>query len=177
MSRFTLALLALIVAGGCGGRDATAPSSTGMTPGVGISADRSTSHSRNRITYEKWIAGYPAMVGNANGVLGAFTGTILTRTVSADGFIIHLKAEYVIAEPRTNGQSFTTVIEGDEDLHTQNAVLTGIVTEGWRKGAPVLVTFDVLTPCTVATAPVGTKTCFRGIIRIGEQDDDRDEER
>jgi hypothetical protein len=117
------------------------------------------------------------MAGNANGVLGAFSGTILTRTVSADGFIIHLKAQYVIAEPRWSGPSFTAVIEGDEDLHTQTAVLTGVVTEGWRRGAPVRVTFDVLTPCTVATAPLGTKTCFRGVIRVGEQNEDRNDER
>jgi hypothetical protein len=136
--------------------------------GAAASADRSPDESYNQvIQYEKWITTAPAMAGNAGGVLGAFTGTILQRLVSADKKIIHLRAEYVIVDTHRKGQSFTAVIEGDESLWTNTAVLTGVVTEGWKKGAPVLVNFDVLTPCTVPTAPVGTKTCFKGTISIG----------
>jgi hypothetical protein len=180
MSRITLPLLALIVAGGCTGRDATAPSTSAMSPDVGVSADRSPGESRfARITYEKWITKYPAMAGNANGVLGAFSGTIKQRLVSADGKIIHLVAEYVITDLKRKGHSFTALVEGDQSLWTNTAVLIGVVTQGWKKGAPVLVNFDVLTPCTVSTAPSGTKTCFQGTIRIGhsaeESDDDTSE--
>jgi hypothetical protein len=156
-----------------------------MSADVGASADRSSAESGDRsadesrfarITYEKWITKYPAMAGNANGVLGAFSGTILKRIVSADGMIIHLQALYVITDPKRKGHSFTALIEGDESLWTNTAVLTGVVTEGWRKGAPVLVTFDVLMPCTVPTAPTGTKTCFRGIIRIGQSEEESDDD-
>jgi hypothetical protein len=176
MSRITLALLALIAAGGCGGSDATAPSHNDMSPDVSVSADRSSGGSPfATVTYEKWITKYPAMAGNANGDLGAFSGTILKRTVSADGMIIHLVAEYVITDPKRKGHSFTAVVEGDESLWTNTAVLTGVVTQGWKKGAPVLVNFNVLMPCTVPTAPSGTKTCFQGTIRIGHPEDESDD--
>ena len=112
---------------------------------------------------------YPAMAGNADGVLGAFSGTILQRIVSADKKIIHLRAEYVITDTHRKGHSFSAVVEGDESLWTNTAVLTGVVTKGWKKGAPVVVNFDVLSPCTVPTAPVLAKTCFKGTIRIGHE--------
>lgn len=170
MSRITLGLLALVVAGGCGGGDVVAPAASDVRPGAAASADRSPGEAYNHvIQYEKWITKYPAMAGNANGVLGAFSGTILQRIVSADKKIIHLRAEYVIADTHRKGHSFTAVVEGDESLWTNTAVLIGVVTDGWKKGAPVLVNFDVLSPCTVPTAPQGTKTCFKGTITIGHE--------
>jgi hypothetical protein len=168
MTRITLGVLALVVAGGCGGGDVVAPAARDLRPGVAASAHRSPDEAYNHvIQYEKWITKYPAMAGNADGVRGAFAGTILQRVVSADKKIIHLRAEYVIADTRRKGHSFSAVVEGDQSLWTNTAVLTGVVTAGWKKGAPVLVNFDVLTPCTVPTAPVLTKTCFKGTIRIG----------
>lgn len=177
MSRFNLALLALVAVGGCGGPDASGPSNSVLSPSVAASAHRSDSPSRHVLTFEKWITIFPAMAGNVNGVPGAFTGTVLQRVVSADGFIIHLVARYVIAEPKRDGPSFTAVVEGDQNLHTKTAVLRGFVTDGWRTGAPVLVNFDVLRPCTVSSAPAGTITCFRGTIRVGKHEEDRDDDR
>jgi hypothetical protein len=169
MTRLNLALLAMLVAGGCSGGDVTAPSSSDLIPDAGATASRSSGESKmTTIQYEKWITTFPAMVGNVDGVLGAFTGTILQRIVSAaDPKIIYLQARYVITDAHRKGHSFTAVVEGIQNLHTNTALLTGAVTEGWRAGAPVVVNFDVLSPCTVPTAPVGTKTCFKGIIRVG----------
>jgi hypothetical protein len=178
MTRVNLALLALLVAAGCSGSDATAPSTTSLRTGAGPAMDQSSAEPRMiAVPYEKWITSYPAMAGNADGVRGAFTGTILQRSVSADGKIIHLRAQYVIDNTHRKGHSFTTVIEGDESLWTNTAVLSGVVTAGWKVGAPVLVHFDVLSPCTVATAPVGTRTCFKGTIYIerGSNDDSTDD--
>jgi hypothetical protein len=47
------------------------------------------------------------------------------------------------------------------------------VTDGWKVGAPVLVNFNALSPCPLATAPTGTGTCFQGTIYIerGSGDD------
>jgi hypothetical protein len=77
---------------------------------------------------------------------------------------VHLKALYTVTDRK--GRSFTAVIEGDEDLSTNTAVLDGVVTEGRMLGAPVHVTFDVITPCALATGPSVPNTCFRGIIRV-----------
>jgi hypothetical protein len=178
MTRFTRAALLALAALGCRGGDAVAPARSDFTPVSAASADRSPDGAYNHvIPYEKWITAYPAMAGNADGIRGAFTGTILQRAVSADGKIIHLRAEYVVTDTHRKGHSFTAVIEGDESLWTNTAVLIGVVTDGWKKGSPVLVNFDVLSPCTVPTAPGTVKTCFRGTIRIGhggdgEEDDD-----
>jgi hypothetical protein len=174
MTRLNLALLALLTAAGCGS-DATAPTSSAprLTSGPGASRS-STEPPMIAVPYEKWITTYPAMVGNADGVRGAFTGTILQRIVSADGNTVHLRAEYVIDNTHRRGHSFTTVVEGNLDQITHAAVLTGVVTDGWKVGAPVLVNFNALSPCPLATAPAGTGTCFQGTIYIerGSGNDD-----
>jgi hypothetical protein len=176
MTRINPALVALLVAAGCGGSDATAPSTSDLRPAPSPSASRSSAEPRMiAVPYEKWITSFPAMAGNADGIRGAFTGTILQRVVSADGTIVHLRAEYVIDNTHRRGHSFTAVVEGDQNLITRTAVLTGVVTEGWKAGAPVLVNFNVLSPCTVATAPAGTRTCFKGTIYI-ERGSDEDED-
>jgi hypothetical protein len=168
MSRIALAFLALAVAGGCSANDATAPSSRGMYPNVGASADRSSSSDRHvvEVAYEKWITTYPSMAGNTSYGPGTFSGTILSRVVSADGVIIHLVAEYVVTDPQKRGHSFAALIEGDESLATQSALLTGVVTGGWMKGAPVEVQFQIIAPCDVIGR---TGTCFRGTIRVQRQ--------
>ena len=168
MSRIALLLLALLVVGGCSGSDATAPGSRGLHPNVGATTDRSPSSERHvvEIAYEKWITTYPAMAGNTSYGPGTFTGTILSRVPSADGVIIHLEAEYVITDPQKRGHSFTALIEGDESLATQSALLTGVVTDGWMKGAPVTVNFRIIAPCDVIGR---TGTCFRGTIRVQRQ--------
>src|SRR4051794_21503499 len=171
MSRLKLTLLALAATGGCSAPDAIGPSNGALSPSVAASAHRADSPSRHVLAYEKWITTYPEMAGNVNGVPGAFAGTILQRVVSADPLIVHLVARYVIVEPDRDGPSFTAVVEGDQNRHTNTAVLRGVVTDGWRTGAPVLVNFDVLAPCTLASAPVGTATCFRGTIRVGKHEE------
>jgi hypothetical protein len=171
MTRINLTLLALLLVAGCGGGDTTAPTAPGLQPAR--AADRSSIQPHMiAVPYEKWIPNYPHMVGNADGVLGAFTGTILQRIPSADGAIVHLRAEYVIDNTHRRGHSFTAVVEGDQNTITHTAILTGVVTAGWKVGAPVLVNFNVLSPCSLATAPSGTKTCFQGTIYIERGSDD-----
>ena len=51
------------------------------------------------------------------------------------------------------------------------AGLNGVVTEGMT-GAPVRVTFTIITPCALATGPSAKGTCFQGVIRIRAQGQD-----
>jgi hypothetical protein len=171
MSRFNLALLALAAAGGCSSPEAIGPRTAALSPSVTASAHEADSPSRHVLTYEKWITTSLEMAGNVNGVAGAFTGTILQRIVSADPLIVHLVARYVVVLPERDGASFTAVVEGDQNLHTNTAVLRGFVTDGWRTGTPVLVNYDVFTPCTLSSAPAGLPRCFRGTIRIGKHEE------
>ena len=90
------------------------------------------------------------------------------------GVIVHLRAQYTVTDRR--GRSFTAEIEGDEDLSTTppRAVLEGVVTEGRMVGTPVHVTFEVITPCALATGPSAVGTCFQGIIRVKDDHEDKD---
>ena len=170
MSRLTLALLALTIAGGCGGSDATAPSLQSVRSDTRPSADQSSAESPLvDVAYEKWITAYPAMRGNTSNGPGTFAGTILSRVPFDNGVIVKLEAEYVVTDPSAAGHSFTALIKGTSNLVTRSAVLNGVVTQGWRTGARVHVVFQTLSPCTLPTAPVGTRTCFQGTIRVGPQ--------
>ena len=173
ISRVAFPLLAVLVAAGCGGRDATDPSGHNMQLGLSSSEDQSSSEAPLfKIPFEKWFTTYPTMTGNTSYGAGTFAGTILLRTVSPDGVIVHLRALYMVTDPSGRDHSFTALIEGDENLKTRDAVLNGVVTEGWMTGAPVRMTFTIITPCALATGPSAKGTCFQGVIRIRAQGQD-----
>jgi len=118
-----------------------------------------------QFTFIKWFTTYPAMTGNTSLGGGTFAGTITKRTVFDNGVIVQLGAIYQVTDP-SGDHSFTAVIEGMENLQTASAVLNGVVTEGWRVGAQVHVTFDIIRPCALATGPSAVGTCFQGTIRV-----------
>jgi len=116
------------------------------------------------LTFTKWFTTYPAMTGNIPSYGdGTFAGTILKRTAFDNGVIVQLEARYMVTDP-SGSHSFTALIQGTENLVTANAVLNGVVTEGWMVGARVHVTFQRITPC--ALAPIAPGLCFQGTIRI-----------
>jgi hypothetical protein len=167
-TRIALPFLALLIAGGCVGGDVTSPASD-----VAVSANRSRSEPRRgAIAFEKWFTTAPFMTGNTSYGDGTFSGKILGRTVSADGTIVSLVALYTVTDPKHPRRSFTAQIAGDESLVTKHAVLTGYVIDGWRKGTPVLVNFDIIAPCALAVGPSVPNTCFKGTIRVHRQDED-----
>ena len=167
MSRIALSLLALLVAGGCGGSDATDPLGRQMNAGIRLSADQSSPEAAPiELTYEKWFTTYPAMTGNTSLGPGTFAGTLLKRVAFDNGVIVQLQAVYTVTDPTGDGHSFTALVEGKENLVTQSAVLNGVVTDGWRTGARVHVAFDVITPCALATGPSVKGVCFQGTIRV-----------
>jgi len=163
MPRIAFPLLALLVAAGCSGRDATDPMSPDVHPAVRLSADQSSTEAPViEITYTKWITTYPAMAGFTSYGAGTFAGTILKRTAFDNGVIIKLQALYVITDPSGEGHSFTALIQGTENLETQAAVLNGVITEGWMIGSQVHVAFQVIAPCP----QFGKNVCFQGTIRV-----------
>jgi len=118
------------------------------------------------LTFTKWFTTYPAMTGNIPSYGdGTFAGTILKRTAFDNGVIVQLEARYMVTDP-SGSHSFTALIQGTENLVTANAVLNGVVTEGWMVGARVHVTFQIITPCALATGPSVPNVCFQGTIRI-----------
>lgn len=166
MSRIALVLLALLVTGGCSSGDATAPT-THQLRSVGPSADKfSDEGSVVEIPYEKWFTTYPAMTGNTGFGPGTFSGRVISRVPFDNGVIVQLEAVYVVTDPSGEGHSFTAHIDGKTNLETRTAVLNGVVTEGWRAGARVHVTFELVTPCALAIGPSVKGTCYQGTIRV-----------
>ena len=158
MSRVAFPLLALLVAGGCSGSDATDPMSPDTHPGASLGADQS---SPTEVTFEKWFTTFPTMTGNTSYGAGTFAGEVLSLRPFDNGVIVQLQARYEVTDP-SGSNSFTALIQGTENLETLTAVLNGVVTEGSMVGARVHVTFQVIRPCQIVAKPV----CFQGTIRI-----------
>jgi hypothetical protein len=171
MPRIISALLALAVVGGCAASDATAPSHPSMRAATGAAMDESSTGSPLvEIAYEKWILAGGVMKGNTSNGPGTFNGQLLSRVPFENGVIVKLQARYGVTDPSPAGHSFTALVEGTLNNERNSAVLNGVVTDGWRVGAPVHVVFDVLRPCTVPSAPAGIAACFKGTIRVGPQE-------
>jgi hypothetical protein len=158
ISRTAFPLLAVLVAAGCSGSDATGP----------MSYDEGQSSAEAAIielTFEKWFTTYPAMTGNTSYGAGTFAGTILERTAFDNGEVVKLQALYRFTDP-SGSHSFAALIQGTQNLETLKAVLNGVITEGWMVGARVHVTFQRITPCALAIGPSAPGVCFQGTIRI-----------
>jgi hypothetical protein len=119
------------------------------------------------VTFTKWIAIAPNMVGVVGGDVGAgtYAGEILNK--STVGNITTLHALYHI-----NGSIhiFTADLVITQDDVAGTAVITGLVTEGWLKGAPVTGKYTVMPVCPIATPgnSLGTM-CFQGTLQPTDQ--------
>ncbi|MET0164231.1 MAG: hypothetical protein ABW318_04425 [Vicinamibacterales bacterium] len=160
MRRLILGLC--IFSAACGSQSSsspTAPSAFTITPPPQISSALAGSPIVE-VTFTKWITTFPGMAGFTGGdVVGTYAGEVLSRTPFDNGVIVQLDARYEVTD--SGGlHSFTTIIQGKSTKG--NAVLNGVITEGWMLGARTHVTFETITPCQSGTMNV----CFRGTIRI-----------
>jgi hypothetical protein len=117
-----------------------------------------------QLTYTKWFSpSFPTMTGFVGGdIVGSFGGTVLEANPIAGGRVTQLKAVYeVIANDPS--QSFTALVEGQQNNETSSAVLNGVVTSGFLTGERVHAEYNVLTSCP--GNPSGP--CFQGTIRVG----------
>jgi hypothetical protein len=107
-------------------------------------------------TFTKWITTPPNMAGVVGGAVGegSYTGEILKDT---SGPIEVIESLY-----KFNGikHSFTALVHVEQT--GLKAVITGVVTEGWRKGNQVRGEY---TQITSPQAP-GDGTAFRGTLDI-----------
>ena len=118
-----------------------------------------------RITFTKWIAGYPLMRGDTGGdVPGVFVGEVLQLQDSVNPDLNPIRRLEAIYEVQDGDRSFTALIRGGANRVTGAAVLDGVVLAGWRTGAPVHVEFDTIPGCY--GTPAGNP-CFVGTIDVG----------
>ena len=163
--KLLVAMIAAVVIPACS--DMTAPKNEAAT--VNPSAGRVV-----KVTFTKWlVANGPFMTGFTSYGAGTFAGEVLRFIPSKNGVIVRLQARYEVTDP-SGSRSFEAVIKGKQNNKTGRAVLNGVITEGWRIGARVHVTFQVIAPCQFGTGNL----CFQGTIRIqgGDKDDEDDED-
>jgi hypothetical protein len=112
------------------------------------------------LTYTKWF--FPHFPTSVGVVAGDFTGTmagqVLSRRSVADNQIVLFTARYDVS---AGADSFSALIEGEQNNEIHSGVVNGEVTAGALTGRQVHETYDVVS-CT--QAPTGF--CFQGNIRI-----------
>lgn len=129
-----------------------------LTLSLGAGVATASGHRDHRIaenTFTKWVIAFPTMAGVVGGDVGkgTYAGEILKYT---PGTTTVIEALY-----HFNGSkhSFTALVHVEQT--GLKAKITGVVTEGWRKGHPVKGRYTQIT-CTVAA----DGRCFRGRLNI-----------
>lgn len=124
------------------------------------------------ISYTKWVRvvdGITFLEGFTGGdAEGVFAGQVLRSQTSYDLRIVALEAIY---EVQAGGRSLTALIRGGRTNNPGDAILDGVVLDGWRTGAIVHVEFQRKpapspTESACEGAPAGL-TCFEGTITVG----------
>ncbi len=72
-----------------------------------------------------------------------FVGLLVRQPIAENSPIVYLAADYVFTAD-DGLHSFAAHVEGTENLLTDEAVLNGVVTDGWLEGARVQDQFDIL---------------------------------
>jgi hypothetical protein len=127
-----------------------------LSLGAGVAAaDGHRDHRIAHNTFTKWVTAFPTMAGVVGGDVGkgTYAGEVLKYT---PGTTTVIEALYHFNGSR---HSFTALVHVEQT--GLKAKITGVVTEGWRKGHPVKGRYTQIT-CT--EAPDGN--CFRGKLNI-----------
>jgi|SRR5579859_770642 len=134
------------------------------------------------VTFTKWITSLPAnppsvagvsMAGVVGGDVGdgRYAGEVLSDDLSVPGFWLG-HARYEIYGERHSFIADLHITENDT-TDPATAMITGIVTRGWLKGAPVTGEYTVMAVCPIATpGNVFGTLCFQGILHIHRGFDD-----
>jgi hypothetical protein len=127
------------------------------------------------VTFTKWMTSQPAnppslagasMAGIVGGAVGEgrFAGEVLSDDFSESGFwLAHTRYEFYGEK-----HSFTADVHVTETLATNKAVFTGIITQGWLKGAQVSGEWTEMAECPIATPAtnVFAPSCIPGSLEI-----------
>jgi len=142
-------------------------------------ADSSAANGTVNVIFTKWITspGTAPVQVNMEGVVsgdvggGKFVGEVLKLDNSTTPGITNIHALYHI-----NGgtHQFTADLQVTQDDKKGTAVIKGVVTEGWLKGAQVQGGYQVIAPCGITNAQTGVAgdVCFQGTLHI-QQDSSR----
>jgi len=134
---------------------------------------RGRDHRGANVTFTKWIVAFPNMPGliaNMAGVVGGdvgeglFTGEILLRVPgTVNNPVTRIVALYHFTGPK---HSFTALVHVESTA--VNAVILGVVTDGWLKGHALAGEYTVITCDHVGPSP----SCFQGTLEIAKDSKD-----
>lgn len=151
-----------VFAAACGSQPFSPAGPSGVASAAGTQTHANSAAANVEVTFTKWVPAFPTLAGVTGGdVPGTFAGTVLGRDPFENGNIVQLEARYEVIDP-AGAHSFVAHITGKQNNQTQEAVFNGTITEGWRVGAQVHVTYDVIRPCP----EFGKSVCFTGVIRV-----------
>jgi hypothetical protein len=128
------------------------------------------------VTFTKWVTSQPAnppsfagvsMAGVVGGAVGdgRYAGLVLSDDLSVPGFwLAHARYEFHGEE-----HSFIADVHVTENDTTvpATAVISGVITRGWLKGAHLTGGYTVMPVCPIATpGNVFGTLCFQGALHI-----------
>jgi hypothetical protein len=126
------------------------------------------------VTFTIWMTAMPAhppsrvgvpltgVVGGAVGN-GSFAGVVLSDDLTVPGFWLGLDQFGFSGEKH----SFVADVHIKHNTTTGVAAITGVVTQGWLKGAPLTGGYATMPVCPIATPGNAFGTlCFQGMLQI-----------
>ena len=134
-------------------------------------ADSSRDGGNAQVIFTKWVTspGVAPVLFNMAGVVsgdvggGQYVGEVLDLTSTEATTTI--KALYHL---NGSAHQLTAELTVVQDNKAGTAVLQGVVTDGWMKGAKVRGAYQVIAPCGILNAQNGPfgDICFQGTLRI-----------
>jgi hypothetical protein len=126
-------------------------------------------------TFTKWVTSwpvnYPSMEGaSMAGVVGGdvgkgrYAGLVLSNDLSQEpGFwLAHARYEF-----HGSKHSFIADVHVTQNNDTGTAVITGVITQGWLKGAQITGGYTVMSVCPIKTkGNVFGTLCFQGTLHV-----------
>jgi len=124
-------------------------------------------------TFTKWVTSapnYPSLAGAIMaGVVGGdvgngvYAGEVISDDLTVPGFWL-AKAQYEFYGKK---HSFIADVHVTQNNTTGTAVITGVITQGWLKGAQLTGEYTVMSPCPIATPGNAFGTlCFQGTLQV-----------
>ncbi len=127
-------------------------------------------------TFTKWVtswpAYYPSMAGvSMAGVVGGdvgngrYAGVVLSDDLTQEPnfWLAHARYEFYGEK-----HSFIADVYVTQNENTHTAVITGVVTQGWLKGAQITGEYTVMPSCPIATPGnvFDPPVCFQGTLHV-----------
>jgi len=125
-------------------------------------------------TFTKWVTSLPAFYPSLAGVSmagvvggdvgnGVYAGKVLSDNLTVPGFwLAHARYEF-----HGKKHSFIADVHVTQNNNTGIAVITGVITQGWLKGAQITGGYTVMSDCPIATpGNVFDPLCFQGTLHV-----------